>query len=53
MSHKCAGDEKKLIPEFYICPDCGSEVEIWSDESKRKCPSCHQVVLKDQAKKKQ
>ena len=34
-------------PEFYSCPNCGEEVEIWSDERKRPCPNCGETVVKD------
>ena len=34
MKNKCSLDDptKKGIPEIYACPQCGDEVEIWSDE---------------------
>ena len=35
-------------PEYMNCPGCGYEVEIWSDEIKTRCPSCHGLVLKGQ-----
>jgi predicted RNA-binding Zn-ribbon protein involved in translation (DUF1610 family) len=49
MEKKCAGDDptKKAVPEIFTCPECGGEVEIWTDESKGKCPSCGKVMLKD------
>ena len=34
-------------PEFTLCPNCGEEVEIWSDEQKRPCPRCGETVIKD------
>lgn len=34
-------------PEFTSCPNCGEEVEIWSDEQKRPCPRCSETVIKD------
>jgi DNA-directed RNA polymerase subunit RPC12/RpoP len=54
MDNKCAGDDltKKAIPEMYTCPDCGDEVEIWTDETKGKCMSCGKIILKDQIKSK-
>ena len=27
-------------PEYANCPNCHSEVEIWSDEPLARCPSC-------------
>lgn len=34
-------------PEIYSCPNCGEEVEIWTDERKRPCPMCGETVVKD------
>jgi len=34
-------------PEFFTCPKCGEEVEIWSDEIAGACPKCKQKVMKD------
>ncbi|MBN1410358.1 MAG: hypothetical protein JW969_05905 [Spirochaetales bacterium] len=34
-------------PEFYTCPQCGGEVEIWTDELKADCPACRKTVYKD------
>ncbi len=34
-------------PEFFSCPSCGEEVEIWSDELKARCPKCGSSVMKD------
>jgi hypothetical protein len=33
-------------PEYESCPNCGYEVEIWTDEIRRRCPNCHTPVLK-------
>ena len=33
-------------PELFKCPDCGAEVEIWSDEATRPCPSCGKNVFR-------
>lgn len=43
---KCPGPERSMAatPETYPCPDCGIEVEIWSDERKRRCPDCNRTV---------
>ena len=27
-------------PEMFECPDCGEEVEIWSDEIRGTCSAC-------------
>ena len=33
-------------PEYEPCPECGYEVEIWTDESRRRCARCGAVVTK-------
>ena len=50
MGNKCPGDDptKKAMPEMYTCPECGDEVEIWTDQTKGTCISCGKIVLKDQ-----
>jgi len=50
---KCPGPERSApaTPENYCCPNCGAEVEIWTDEKKRKCPKCGETVNKLEAKK--
>lgn len=35
------------VPEIIACPECGREIEIWSDEDEAKCQSCDYVFLKD------
>ena len=35
-------------PEATKCPDCGSEVEIWSDEATGTCPSCSKIVIRSE-----
>ena len=35
-------------PELFKCPECGSEVEIWSDELRRNCPECGTTVTRVQ-----
>lgn len=46
---KCPGSMsiKQPIPEMFVCPNCGSEVEIWTNERMRKCGSCGQRVLRE------
>jgi predicted RNA-binding Zn-ribbon protein involved in translation (DUF1610 family) len=34
-----------------LLPNCGTEVEIWTDEKKRKCPQCGETIKKEEAKK--
>jgi len=38
----CPGITKFMrpIPEYFKCPNCGGEVEIWSDEETGKCSKC-------------
>jgi len=38
---------RKLRVELYKCPNCGSEVEIFSDEIKVKCQKCGTRVYKE------
>ncbi len=42
MEQKCPGPERapEPRPETYQCPECGGEVEMWTDEKKAKCPGC-------------
>jgi len=35
-------------PEDVRCPQCGEEVEIWSDELTARCPHCGARVSRDQ-----
>lgn len=52
VDQKCPGDDptKRSLPEMFACPECNGELEIWTDETKGKCPSCNKVIQKDQAK---
>jgi hypothetical protein len=34
-------------PEMFPCPDCGEEVEIWSDEIRGTCSACGRNVFRD------
>ena len=49
---KCPGSDptKKAVPQVFTCPECGGEIEIWTDESKGKCSSCHKIFTRDQVK---
>ena len=46
----CPGSRavREPIPECMDCPDCGSEVEIWTDELRATCPNCGTRVLREQ-----
>ena len=39
---QCPGLDKTLsiFPEIHLCPACGSDVEIWTDEKNGKCRAC-------------
>ena len=43
---KCPGLEQTLaaVPEELPCPECGNEIEIWSDEKKGMCSTCTKMV---------
>ncbi|MGD9116386.1 MAG: phosphohydrolase [Dehalococcoidia bacterium] len=45
---KCPGqDMRNLRVSIHKCPNCGYEVEIFSDEMRVKCPECKQYVYKE------
>ncbi len=45
---KCPGqDGKNLRSAIYTCPDCGTPVEIFSDETRFRCKQCGQYVYRD------
>ena len=39
---------KEPIPEFFKCPKCASDVEIWTNENTRPCKKCGQMVSREQ-----
>jgi len=46
--NKCPGqDSRRLRTSIHLCPKCGYEVEMFSDEVKRRCPKCKTVVYKE------
>jgi len=49
MWDKCPGAKQftQPTPEFYPCPGCHAEVEIWSDEIEAKCPGCGQIFTRE------
>jgi DNA-directed RNA polymerase subunit RPC12/RpoP len=48
MSGQCPGqDGRSLSVSIHKCPECGSEVEIFSDETRVKCHNCGNVVHKE------
>jgi DNA-directed RNA polymerase subunit RPC12/RpoP len=44
-----ARDIREVKPEDVECPECGGEVEIWSDELSARCPDCGARVTREQA----
>jgi DNA-directed RNA polymerase subunit RPC12/RpoP len=48
MDLRCPGSKyvRQPIPEIFTCSNCGAEVEIWTNELKRKCRSCGQTVAR-------
>jgi DNA-directed RNA polymerase subunit RPC12/RpoP len=45
---QCPGqDSRWLSAELYKCPDCGHEVEMFSNETKVKCDKCGSWVHKE------
>ena len=46
----CPGSRtiREPIPESIDCPECGKEVEIWTDELKATCHSCGATVYRAQ-----
>ncbi|HLB28076.1 MAG TPA: hypothetical protein VJK47_02575 [Dehalococcoidales bacterium] len=49
MVMKCPGqDSRKLTVSLHKCPNCGNEVEIFSDELRVKCRKCGEMVYREQ-----
>jgi NADH pyrophosphatase NudC (nudix superfamily) len=48
MTGKCPGqDFRNLRVSLHKCPNCGYEVEIFSDEMKVKCYKCGEMVYRE------
>lgn len=48
MTTKCPGqDFRNLRISIHRCPNCGAEVEIFSDEMRIKCQQCGEMVYKE------
>ncbi len=48
MSGQCPGqDGRELKVSVHPCPNCGAEVEIFSDEFRAKCHVCGKYVCKE------
>ncbi|MBM2825171.1 MAG: Hemerythrin protein [Dehalococcoidales bacterium] len=50
LDKSCPGSRtiREPRPENITCPNCGTEVEIWTDELKAGCPHCGNKVLRAQ-----
>ena len=47
-SSLCTGQENSLRLGLYRCPQCGTRVQIFSDEATVKCYSCGGMVVREQ-----
>ncbi len=49
MINHCPGSDKikQPRPDEVLCPNCGAEVEIWSDEAKTTCCGCGGRVFRE------
>lgn len=47
---KCPGGDpvSRAVPELIPCPECGIDIEIWTDEPGGKCTSCLNYFKKSQ-----
>lgn len=49
MGGRCPGqDGRNLTVSLHICPNCGAEVEMFSDETRVKCRACGTYVVKEE-----
>lgn len=44
---RCPGTDVHI--SVFDCPQCGEEVELFTGESKAKCPKCGTVVYRENA----
>lgn len=47
MTLKCPGSSDSTI-EFMDCPECGEDIETFSDDPKVECPNCGATVFKEE-----
>lgn len=49
LDKSCPGSKtiRNPVPENITCPNCGHEVEIWTDELKATCPNCKTKVFRE------
>jgi predicted metal-binding protein len=47
---KCPGSDlvPRELPELYLCPECDTAIELWTDEIGGKCTSCNRYFKKMQ-----
>jgi hypothetical protein len=45
---RCSGATAFAQPKIEVvpCPDCGTDVEVWSDEATGRCPNCSRTVIR-------
>ena len=52
MAHKCSVTGNSTPTLFVMdCPDCGEELEFFSNEKRTKCSKCGKVVNREETKK--
>jgi HD superfamily phosphohydrolase YqeK len=48
MTQRCPGQDKRNLKiESCACPECGYEIEVFSDELKARCPRCQRIVARE------
>jgi len=49
LKQSCPGSReiREPFPQEILCPHCGAQVEIWSDEVETECHSCHKIVRRE------
>jgi len=46
LTNRCPGQElRNVTSKIHICPNCGSEVEIFSFEVRARCHQCKTMVF--------
>lgn len=49
MTNKCPGqDSRELTASLHPCPNCGAKVEMFSDEQRRRCHNCREMIFREQ-----
>ena len=46
----CAVEGRNIVAITCKCPDCGNEVEMFSDETKARCSSCGREITIEECK---